>query len=69
MEKERLYPIVREVIPVYVEVYEYFEKKFRERLLNDEINQDVEILRSLNQAARDRCLPTTGMGKIYNTGK
>ena len=60
-DKEYLYSIVREVIPVYVEVYEYFEKKFRERMLNDIIDQDVRILRNLNQEARNRCLSTTGM--------
>ena len=55
-ERTRLYAIIKKVIPVYVKTYEYFKKKFEQKMALDNIEHDLRILREKKKAAAKRCL-------------
>ena len=55
-EERRLNIILNDVIPVYIDVYNHFEKKFREQILNICIQSDVEELRYFKRKKQDECL-------------
>ena len=55
-ERTRLNAIIREVIPVYVHVFDYFEKKFRDAFINTELDSEVERFRGEIEAKKEKCL-------------
>ena len=56
-EEKKLYTIIGEIIPEYVQVFEYFEEKFRNDITNrSDIDADVQILLDKIQAKKAKCL-------------
>ena len=55
-KKESYRNLMKQIIPVYYEVYEYFVKKFREQILyNNDIVKDVQRFQSILKDKRDEC--------------
>ena len=55
-EKMRLNSILQDVIPVYIDVFNYFETKFRDQILNRQIKLDVTKLLDLKAKKQEECL-------------
>ena len=63
-QKKMLHKIIREVIPVYVHAFQYFEKKFKEKIKNPKFDSEVQTLKKLIGTKRKKCVQP---GKMANS--
>ena len=57
-QKRRFNAVLKDVIPIYMKVFNHFEWKFREHIMSSWIKWDVEKLRDLKRTKREECLQT-----------